>query len=48
MEIVKMRSPDGDVVEVEPTPEALAPLMAKGYVQVVVEVEGDTEVSDAR
>lgn len=33
-EKVLMRSPDGEVREVEATVEALSPLMARGWVQV--------------
>jgi hypothetical protein len=33
-ETVKLRSPDGEVREVEATVESLSPLMASGWVQV--------------
>ena len=34
METVFMRSPDGEVKEVEATAEALSPLMSSGWIQV--------------
>jgi len=32
---VTMRGPEGDVVEVDASPESLTPLMVLGYVQVM-------------
>lgn len=46
-ERVLMRSPEGEVREVEATVEALSPLMARGWKQVDAEAEAESEVPDA-
>lgn len=41
VEMVSMRSPEGETKEVEGRPDVLVPMMAKGWTQVQPEQKGD-------